>query len=126
MSWVPLNRRVSARVDAKAGAGYNIAEQETDIVVAGSPVAGDNFVYNESADSNKGAFLAELSGVVITQINCNLALYAGYQALWLDELVLAPEQFNPIFPTGGTRTVLIDDTGHRLYHGVIGGLEITW
>jgi hypothetical protein len=126
MCWVPLSRKVSAKLDAKVGAAYNFAEQSTSITVQGSNVAAQNITYLENPESNKGAFLADLSGVVVTQINCNLAFYVGYQALWLDELVLAPEQFNSIFPTNGARPVLIDDTGHRLYHGAIAGLEVTW
>ena len=60
------------------------------------------------------------------QLNCYVALYAGYQALWLDELALAPENFNSTFPTNGFRPLLIEDNGKRVYHGALAGLEITW
>jgi hypothetical protein len=120
MGWAPLNRRVSIRLDAKAGTAYNIAEQSTSITVTGLPN------YSERVTTNKGAFLAETSGLIMTQLNCNVALYLGYQALYLDELVLASEQFNHVFPTDGFRPALINDTGHRLYHGAFGGVEVTW
>jgi hypothetical protein len=122
--WFPLARQVSVRSDAKAAAGYNFGSQTTDIATAGNP-AGDT-VYSEEAESDAGTYMAELSTVISWQVNCYCALYAGYQAMWLEQLVLAPENFNSTFPTNGFRPVLIDNTGHRLYHGVIGGLEITW
>jgi hypothetical protein len=120
MCWAPLNRRVSIRIDAKAGTAYNVAQQTTAIAVTGFPN------YNEKEKTNKGVLLAETSGVIMTQLNCHVGIYVGYQALYLDELVLAPEQFNPVFPTAGFRPVTINDTGHRLYHGAMAGVEITW
>jgi hypothetical protein len=124
MAWVPVARQVSVRFDGKAGAGYNFASQTTDIATLGNP-AGDT-AYSEHAASNQGAYFAEVSTVFTWQLNCYVALYAGYQALWMDRLVLAPENFNSTFPTDGFRPVLIDDTGNRFYHGVLGGLEVTW
>lgn len=124
MGWVPIARRVSLRFDGKLGAGYNFAGQDTDIATAGNP-AGD-VAYSESADTNKGAFLIEAGAIVAWQINCYVAVYGGYQILWLDELVLAPDNFNATFPTGGFRPVLIEDTADRLYEGLVGGLEVTW
>jgi hypothetical protein len=124
MAWVPIAKHVSVRFDGKWGTAYNFGSQETAINTFNDPVA--DVVYSEEADSSKGAFLGELSVVFAWQINCSLAVYGGYQGLWLDELVLAPENFNSTFPTAGFRPVLIDDTSSRLYHGVLGGVEITW
>jgi len=125
MCWAPVNDLMSLRFDGKVGSGYNLGEQETDItVVSAGP---QNLDYSESADTSKGAFFAELQGLIIGQINCNLACYVGYQVLWVDELVLAPEQFNPVFPTAaGGRPVIINDRGNRSYHGLVTGVEVTW
>jgi hypothetical protein len=124
MAWIPLNRQIGVRFDGKAAALYNLAEQETNISAVGGTQA--NVFYSENPDTSKASFLGEMSLVAILQVNCHVGVFAGYQAMFVDELVLAPEQFNPIFPTGGVRPVLIDDRGHRAYHGFVGGLELTW
>ena len=125
MLWAPINHRVSVRFDGKSGIFYNLAQQETTINVINGPLA-NRVNYRENPKSSLGAFAAELSIEIVTQITDNASLYFGYQVMWIDQLVLAPENFSTIFPSGGTRPVVIDDTGRRLYHGAMGGVELIW
>jgi hypothetical protein len=127
MSWLALNEKMSVRFDGKVGALYNSGEQTTDIDVFNNATGAQLLDYSEAAETSKGTFLAELSLAVHMQLTCHAAVYLGYQALWIDELVLAPDQFNPVFPTvAAGRPVHINDNASRLYHGPHAGLELVW
>lgn len=71
------------------------------------------------------AFVGDLLIVGSYQVTCHMALRAGYQMLWLDNIALsgdnaAVSQLNP----GSLNTTTT--RGEAFYHGAIAGVEFTW
>ncbi len=58
----------------------------------------------------------------------SLSFRAGYEVLFLNELVLAGDNFNPTSPYGnqGTRVPFVDNNGELFYHGGHVGIEYIW
>ncbi len=57
-------------------------------------------VYPATATTNRAAFASEAGVQVKYQISDSLALKAGYEALWLDGVALAPGQIQETLTTG--------------------------
>jgi hypothetical protein len=99
---------------AKAGVYCNNAEQRS--------------TYRYSADfgsaaasTNHTAFLGEVGLQCKYQVTCYLTLRAGYEAMWLDGVALAPGQ---IPQTNLSQNLAgIDANGSVFYHGATAGLE---
>jgi hypothetical protein len=124
MALLPVDCRMSVRFDGRAGGFTNLARQRTHITTFDVTTATQTLDYEEFIRSDHGAFVGQGSLVVDYRLTCHVALYAGYEVMWVDGLVLAPEQFNPQFPT--QREVRINNNGDVLYHGALAGVEITW
>jgi hypothetical protein len=76
-----------------------------------------------SADSGT-SFLGEIGIGMKYEIFCWLAARAGYQAMWITDVALAPEQFDAADPSVGLAG--IDTSGSVFYHGGFVGLEALW
>jgi hypothetical protein len=113
--------------DFKAGVYGNSAEQDTviDATTFIDPVI-------ESVNRGDVAFVGEANALAIWRVNSRLTIRAGYQALFLDGVVLAIENFNAtppaVFnpPPMDNRVVGMNDNGSAFYHGGTAGFEWTW
>ena len=58
----------------------------------------------------------------------SLSLRAGYEVLFLNELVLAGDNFNQTSPYGnqGPREPFVNTNGELFYHGGHVGIEYCW
>ena len=74
----------------KVGVFDNNAEQSTGVSL-------EKTVYPATAATNHAAFASEASLQVKYQLTKGLALKAGYEALWLDGVALAPGQIQETY-----------------------------
>ncbi len=74
-----------------------------------------------STSTNHTAFLGELGLQCKYQVTCNLTLRAGYEAIWIEGLALAPGQI-PVTWFEDHQSG-IDTNGGVFYHGATAGFE---
>ena len=98
----------------KAGIFNNHAEQTT-------AVNEGETVESFTASTNHVAFLGEVGLQCKYQVTCNLTLRAGYEAIWIDGLALAPGQI-PVTNVVA-QDIGIDSNGGVFYHGATAGFE---
>lgn len=98
----------------KAGIFNNHAEQTTS-VNAGATIGS----FTDS--TNHAAFLGEVGLQCKYEVTCNLTLRAGYEAIWIDGLALAPGQI-PVTNVVA-QDIGIDANGGVFYHGATAGFE---
>jgi hypothetical protein len=98
----------------------NSASQTTADSASGAFVSNDRVVT---------AFVGDLQLMLNWQITSHCVTRFGYQAMWVDGLALASQNFGP----GGTAVSVnnpavsaLDAGGNVVYHGPHLGLEITW
>jgi hypothetical protein len=75
------------------------------------------------------AFIGEGSFDVVADLFPSVSLRVGYEVLFLNELVLAGNNFNQSSPYGNQidpRVPFVDTHGELFYHGAHAGLEYTW
>jgi hypothetical protein len=74
------------------------------------------------------AFISEGSFDMVFDILPSLSLRAGYEVLFLNELVLAGDNFNQTSPYGnqGPREPFVNTNGDLFYHGGHVGIEYCW
>jgi len=82
----------------------------------------------EEFKDNHVAFISEASFDMVADIFPSLSFRAGYEVLFLNNLVLAGNNFNQTSPYGnqGPRVPFVDDGGELFYHGGHAGFEYTW
>jgi hypothetical protein len=73
--------------------------------------------------SDRGAFFGEVNLELAYQIGPQFSIRAGYAAMWLDGVALAPDQHDNFNLQSGIGTF---DYGTVMYHGSYVGLELTW
>jgi hypothetical protein len=104
----------------KAGIFDNAAEETTGVSIYRT-------VYWESASINRAAFLGEIDLQCKYQITRRLSLKAGYEAMWLQGVALAPGQI-PETQSHIASPVSVEALGVNcdsgvFYHGATAGLE---
>ena len=78
------------------------------------------------------AFVGDANFLVTYRVNYNWTLRGGMQALFVDGVALAPENFNteppagPFGPLAGPRVPFVDDDGNIFYWGFTAGAEYMW
>jgi len=99
----------------KAGVYYNDADQTGE-----SPFTGD------AVDASKvcTSFVGELNITAVYRLSRHVSLRAGYEALWLTSVALAPEQVDAT--DFGSGLTAVNTGGDAVYHGFLGGVEVTW
>jgi hypothetical protein len=84
----------------------------------------------EDISESDVSFLAQADLLLTYRLNYNWTFRGGYQFLYLDQVALASENFNPVAPAildpTSTRVPLLDDDGDVFYHGWFAGLEFMW
>jgi hypothetical protein len=123
--WSSIIPGIKAGGEIKAGAYGNYGNQTTSIVVT-EPSAS----FLENVDANDIALIADANMMVIWRVNPNWTIRVGYHVLYLDGVILAPEQFNgnapPNLVNPSLRLSTKNDNGKALYHGGFAGLEWMW
>jgi putative beta barrel porin BBP7 len=83
--------------------------------------------FREQLNADNAAFIYEADLLGTWRLNDQWTLRAGYQFLFVDQVALAPENFNTVPPFGPlVRTPLIDHSGSVFYHGWNAGFEFMW
>ena len=84
-------------------------------------------VYPTSASANRAAFASEAGLQLKYQLKQGLALKAGYEALWLDGVALAPGQIQETLTTlSGVRALGVNCGSSVLFQGFTAGLEYSF
>ena len=119
----PLGCRWGLELTGKAALMFNdvLANQQ----VTDFPNTPGAFVLRDASDSSDGvAMLAELGIVLIRPLNECWNLRAGYNAIGIGGLALAPDQID--FTATATSGTEIHNTGWIFAHGATLGLERRW
>jgi hypothetical protein len=104
----------------KTGIFDNNAEQSTGVSM-------QKVVYPSQARTNHAAFVSEGDLQLKYQINKGLALKAGYKALWLDGVALAPGQIKETSTTpSNVRALGVNCGSGVLFQGATAGLEYSF
>jgi hypothetical protein len=101
----------------KIGIFNNNAEQSTGVSL-------EKVVYPSSATVNHAAFASEASLQLKYQVMRGLSLKAGYEALWLGGIALAPGQIQETVSTqSSVRALGVNCGSSALFQGVTAGVE---
>ena len=121
-AWVCLLPGLRVGGEAKAGVYGNHANINTTI---GVNTGASTFAERLNSDNVAFIYEAELLGTY--RLNDQWTLRAGYQFIYVDQVALAPENFNTVPPFGPlVRTPLINNSGTVFYHGWNAGVEFMW
>jgi hypothetical protein len=82
--------------------------------------------FQEFETSDDVSFMFDASLSIVADVASFMSVRGGWTMMWVSEVALAPEQFNPIDPSSGQRTPAIDANGSILYQGPTFGVEIRW
>jgi hypothetical protein len=126
--WYNLIPGVKVGCEAKTGIYNNRAQQHTSIFANSLPSLGTPQV-NESVLGNTAAYVTQLSPQVVYRISYSVALRASYQVVWVDNVALAVENFNPTPPAlfiAPGRIPTINNKSDIVYNGFTTGVELTW
>lgn len=101
----------------KIGIYDNDAEQSTGVSL-------QKVVYPTSASANQVAFASEAGLQLKYHVMSGMKLKAGYEALWLEGVALAPGQIQETFTTvSGVRALGVNCGSNVLFQGFTAGLE---
>jgi hypothetical protein len=102
----------------KAGVYDNNASQQAGVSL-------QKIVHPASASTNRAAFVGEAGVQLKYRLGMGLTLKAGYEALWLARIALAPAQLDQTHTsaTGVVTALGVDTSSNVLFHGVTFGLE---
>lgn len=123
--WICLLPGLRFGGEGKFGVFGNHANIDTTIVTSG----GD--VFTESLTVGDVSFIGDVAAYATYRINYNWTFKAGYQALYVEGVSLAGENFNAEPPgifTGGasTRVANARENGNVFYHGFTATAEYLW
>ncbi len=83
-------------------------------------------VYPSQATTNRVAFVSEAGLQLKYQLGKGLALKAGYEALWLDGVALAPGQIQKTYTLSTVRALGVNCGSSVLFQGATFGLEYSF
>jgi hypothetical protein len=109
----------------KTGLYDNDAEATTGVSVI------HKSVFTGSDSTNRAAFVGETGLQCKYQLSKGLLLRAGYEAIWLEGVALAPGQIQDSYTTTGWRTSTVQVLGVNcdsgvFYHGATAGVEYSF
>ncbi len=114
--------RFSVNGQLKIGLFDNNAEQSTGVSL-------EKALYPASATANRAAFVSEAGLRLKYQLMDGLGLKAGYEALWLDGVALAPGQIQETLTTPSRAPVHalgVNSGSNVLFQGFTAGLEYSF
>jgi hypothetical protein len=109
--------------EAKGALCSNSTRQETS---GGLQSGSSTTTINQERSDNVTAYVGDLALELVYRPTPHLATRFGYQALWVDRLTLAAENFSPPAETLLLGPPQINVHGNVVYHGPHIGLEVTW
>jgi hypothetical protein len=115
--------RFSIDVLGKAGIFDNNAEQTTEVSVIAKQMR------SGSTSTNHAAFVGETGLQCKYQVGRSLLLRAGYEAIWLQGVALAPGQVQETYVTVspiGVQALGVNCNSGVFYHGATAGLEYSF
>lgn len=104
----------------RAGLLFNSADQNT-YAPGLSPFA-PTFVDRINAEDDHTSFVGELGITGVYEVTDRIALRAGYSALWLEGVALAPDQI-PVTDLAVPGSAVLDTGGSLFFHGALAGLQ---
>jgi hypothetical protein len=112
-------------VDMKAAILDNHAHQTTTYTNVDS---GTTTVTTGTRQEDHTAFAEEIAVTAVYRWSLHFTTQIGYRALWMQELALAPDNFNSNidFLTIGTAQAQLNHTSSTLYHGPYAGVTLAW
>lgn len=122
--WLCIMPGLNIGTEAKVGLYGNHAAQRTTISTLARPTPHEEYVTEDSP-----AFLGDANATILWRINQQWTFRAGYMFLWMDEVALATDNFNPETPIFGgvtPRAASIDNSSYVFYHGGTAGFEYLW
>jgi hypothetical protein len=111
--------RLSLDGRIKIGLFDDAAEQSTGVSL-------QKVVHPSRATANDLAFVSEAGVSLKYQLVKGLALKAGYEALWLDGVALAPGQIQETLTLANVRALGVNSRSSVLFHGAAFGLEYSF
>jgi hypothetical protein len=114
-----VSPRFKLGAEVEAGAYVNRATTNT-VAVTDTPT-----VLLESVSDTDVAFAGEASLIGLFKVTPRFHIRGGYQALYLQGVALATENFNTQSPFS-SRQSFIDNSGYVFYHGATLGFEWMW
>jgi len=89
---------------------------------AGAQGEGTNFELDEGIAHRQTSFLGELGVTGSYQLGKHLAVYGGYELMWIDHIALAADSVAAIERLDGNTFL----SGTAFYHGATAGLTLSW
>ena len=111
---------LSFETSAKAGVFVNVADQQSTVLTTSGGL------FSEERNDDNVAFVSELGATASYSPSCCMSIRGGYHVFLVDGVALAPENFNRVAPSLGTRRPVLRDNGSILYHGPSVGVEFHW
>lgn len=122
--WMNVIPGLHVGTEFKTGIYGNVAEANTTIMANSIPD------YTEFASDATTAYMGEIAFKTVYRINYNWSFTAGYHIMQVDNVALAPVNFNtappPDFNGPVARTAFIDNNQNVTYEGYTLGLEYLW
>jgi hypothetical protein len=109
--------------DVKGTLAANNSEQET-IYTAQNPISPGTFAFSGQAACT--AFIGDINLVSHYQVTHYMTVRAGYQAIWVDGVAVALENFSPDIPVLTQGPAEVNDNGTLVFHGPHLGLLFAW
>ncbi len=119
-----VDRRCWLNGEFKAGIFHNTADQNTNFTTG--PLAGPPTTLPGGARSEVTTFMLDGSASVMYQFSRSCVVRAGYQAVWLDGVALATENFSQNATLLGLGPTQLAKDGSIVYFGPFAGLMMTW
>ncbi|MFO7906621.1 MAG: BBP7 family outer membrane beta-barrel protein [Planctomycetota bacterium] len=124
--WLCLLPGLHVGTEARAGLYGNHATQRTTVAVSDPGTES----YRAHVTEDSPAFLGDANVSALWRINQQWTLRGGYMFLWMDEVALATDNFDPDVPIFGgdpsPRDAEIDNSSYLFYHGFTAGVEYLW
>jgi hypothetical protein len=126
--WIGLMQGLRLGAEGKVGIYNNHYKLHNRIIT--SPLGTTPPSLNERIKDDNLAFISEGSVDLVADILPSWSIRAGYEVLFIESLVLAGENFNPVSPYGlpgqPVRVPFVFDQGNAVYHGGHVGVEFIW
>ena len=122
--WLNVVPGIKTGVELKGGLFGN--QSELDSVINANSLVG----FREQQSDGRAAFLGQVSLMTLYRISYSWTLRGSYQYMYIDNVALAPENFNSTPPAlilpAAARNVRINNDGEVAYSGFTFGAEYLW
>ena len=123
-AWYTIVQGLRIGTEGKAG----IYNNQTEVINSGVSSDGTPSI-NERFDDDQLAFIGEQRVDLVADVLPSVSIKVGVEALFINSVVLAVENFNTGSPypgEGPVRVPFVADQGDALYYGYHAGIEYVW